>query len=209
MNEQLKIKISKRLVFIRDKCFELTILEYQYFLIQMSARITTTDRKKILEERLGNDLSLHEISADSIRDKYFLELAKLFEDAGRNETNSFPNLKLILEKNLDTFPVNLREQICNFLSKTNVRIETYQGQILNLKKHRDKCLGHNDKTAECKHLETISSLDTKALINILIQFTNELSGIFEYEMFDSKKVEEMKDRMSHTTYERIKKMEQS
>ncbi|AHB99058.1 hypothetical protein [Francisella orientalis] len=77
-----------------------------------------------------------------------------------------------------------------------------------LKEHRDRCLSHSDyRVTQCSHLDNISSLDTKKIIDDMIEFLDSLSFILKSNKFNFKKLDKLKSKMLTENYNRIKKLE--
>lgn len=204
----MKNKIQNRFKLIQNKCYELIILKHNWFLSNMSEKITVSGNLDKLNNRLKLTQPNQIINKKANVNNYFLELAKLLEKPDSNKPGSVFTLIDILNKNLHLFNEYEKDEIVESISQYEISKNKYHELIEIIKEHRDKCLSHNDmKVSKCEHLNNISTKDTDIIVLDIIAFSDKLSPIFNYNQFDQQKIQNDIELLNSNFFHIIKQLE--
>ncbi|RXK88362.1 hypothetical protein EST62_03485 [Chlorobaculum sp. 24CR] len=216
MKEAVSNKIKSQLSKIIEAYFELVRLELDNFRLvllidgvkidnETLVHVTTSGcddkinkRRKLLGETFYSQKK-------DITDSFFLTLAKLFDEPKRNQPNSIPVMVSTISKNYHIFEKT---------EKLKVAISTYEESLIKnidlinlIKEHRDKCLAHNDNKSQCNHLDSLSTNETRRLMDIIKNLVNSVSSFFDLIGISESDINKMSNESFKKNTELLKTLE--
>jgi len=170
------IEIYYELVRLELDNFRLTLLFEGVVVDDKLVHLTTTNCDKKINKRRKIVGETFYSQKKDIVDSFFLNLAKLFDDPKRNKPKSVPVMVKTISNNFHLFQsVKILEAA---LAKYEKEISKNNETINIIKEHRDKCLAHHDNKVHCNHLNSMSTNETRKLMDIIKSLVNSVSSFF-------------------------------
>lgn len=213
---EVNSKIDRFIAKISKEYLDLIRLELDVFRIILLCEgfpigdklihITISGDDEKINQRRKILYSTFYLQKKDLLDNYFMKISKLFDISNSNKTLSLPNLVNFLEKNIRFFEKD-QNAILKIIFTYRASLENINHLLIDLRKHRDKCLAHNEDAIECNHLVNITSKDTAKILLVVFEFIVNLNEILGKKTIDKDQIQQMRDIYMKQNYILLKRFE--